>query len=108
MIDEATSYLISVQAFQCAEQITQPSVGVRLLRDKYRVQICKNFHSQVSVGGVVVNIVAFQAIVPGSIPGRRKAFYFFLFHILLHDNNIEKKQVMIRLRLEVFPIFVLS
>ena len=26
------------------------------------------------VGGVVVNIVAFQAIVPGSIPGRRKIF----------------------------------
>ena len=33
--------------------------------------------SQASVGGVMVSIVAFQAIDPGSIPGQRR---FFVFH----------------------------
>ena len=33
--------------------------------------------SQASVGGVMVSIVAFQAIDPGSIPGQRS---FFVFH----------------------------
>ena len=31
-----------------------------------------------SVGGIVVSIAAFQAVDPGSIPGRRK-IYFFCF-----------------------------
>jgi hypothetical protein len=33
---------------------------------------------QESVGGIVVSIAAFQAVDPGSIPGRRIEFYFFL------------------------------
>ena len=42
------------------------------------------FPGNVCVGGVVVNIVAFQAIVPGSIPGRRTGFfYFLLYHLIL-------------------------
>ena len=30
-----------------------------------------------SVGGIVVSIAAFQAVDPGSIPGRRNSFLFF-------------------------------
>lgn len=30
-----------------------------------------------SVGGIVVSIAAFQAVDPGSIPGRRMFFSFF-------------------------------
>ncbi len=30
-----------------------------------------------SVGGVMVSIVAFQAVDPGSIPGQRMCFLFF-------------------------------
>ena len=29
-----------------------------------------------SVGGIMVSIAAFQAVDPGSIPGRRKFFFF--------------------------------
>ena len=32
-----------------------------------------------SVGGVKVSMVAFQAVDPGSIPGRRTSFIFFIF-----------------------------
>ncbi len=32
-----------------------------------------------SVGGVMVSIVAFQAVDPGSIPGQRMCFLFFTF-----------------------------
>ena len=31
---------------------------------------------QVCVGGIVVSIAAFQAVDPGSIPGRRKCFFY--------------------------------
>ena len=34
--------------------------------------------SSSSVGGVKVSMVAFQAVDPGSIPGRRKIFFFLL------------------------------
>ncbi len=33
---------------------------------------------QASVGGVTVSIVAFQAVDPGSTPGQRRLFFFFL------------------------------
>ena len=33
---------------------------------------------QSSVGGVMVSIVAFQAMDPGSIPGRRTLLFFLL------------------------------
>ena len=33
---------------------------------------------QDSVGGVTVSMVAFQAIDPGSTPGRRTKFFFFI------------------------------
>ena len=32
------------------------------------------------VGGVMVSIVAFQAVDPGSIPGRRIIFFEFFFY----------------------------
>ena len=31
---------------------------------------------QRSVGGIMVSIAAFQAVDPGSIPGRRKIFFY--------------------------------
>ena len=31
-----------------------------------------------SVGGIMVSIAAFQAVDPGSIPGRRKTFFYFV------------------------------
>ena len=34
-----------------------------------------------SVAGVMVSIVAFQAVDPGSIPGRRTVFFIFLFFV---------------------------
>ena len=33
---------------------------------------------QQGVGGVMVSIVAFQAVDPGSIPGQRIAFFFLI------------------------------
>ena len=33
---------------------------------------------QKSVGGIMVSIAAFQAVDPGSIPGRRIFFWFFV------------------------------
>ena len=41
-----------------------------------------------SVGGVVVNIVAFQAIVPGSIPGRRRILYIFEPALIPYDFDL--------------------
>ena len=38
----------------------------------------------VGVGGIVVSIAAFQAVDPGSIPGRRKRPILFYFFTLLH------------------------
>ena len=39
-----------------------------------------------SVGGIVVSIVAFQAIDPGSIPGRRKVPFFpEMVHVKLNN-----------------------
>ena len=37
----------------------------------------------VSVGGIMVSIAAFQAVDPGSIPGRRICFKFFCSPIIL-------------------------
>ena len=36
-----------------------------------------------SVGGIMVSIAAFQAVDPGSIPGRRICFEFFCSPIIL-------------------------
>ena len=47
--------------------------------------------SQLRVGGIVVSIAAFQAVDPGSIPGRRK--YLFLFpskHAKVENTNFFK------------------
>ena len=46
-----------------------------------------NHRLQLSVGGIVVSIAAFQAVDPGSIPGQRKLFTMkiateTLFHII--------------------------
>ena len=40
------------------------------------VKTCRYFLDQ-CVGGIVVSIAAFQAVDPGSIPGRRKCLVFF-------------------------------
>ena len=42
--------------------------------------VCTPKKSSTSVGGVKVSMVAFQAVDPGSIPGRRK--YFLLVSVL--------------------------
>ena len=34
------------------------------------------------VGGVMVSIVAFQAVDPGSIPGQRIPFFLYFFYSL--------------------------
>ena len=34
------------------------------------------------VGGIMVSIAAFQAVDPGSIPGRRKTFFLHLIFLL--------------------------
>ena len=39
---------------------------------------------QGSVGGIMVSIAAFQAVDPGSIPGRRRTFIFHFGTGLLH------------------------
>ena len=36
-------------------------------------------HCQLSIGGIMVSIAAFQAVDPGSIPGRRTNFIPSLF-----------------------------
>ena len=36
-----------------------------------------------SVGGIMVSIAAFQAVDPGSIPGRRICFNFFPYAIIM-------------------------
>ena len=41
-----------------------------------------------SVGGIVVSIAAFQAVDPGSIPGRRNGFSFFFFFFFLFVINV--------------------
>ena len=46
---------------------------------------------KLSVGGVMVSMVAFQAVDPGSIPGRRN-FFLDIYLLLLNsrENNIIK------------------
>ena len=39
-------------------------------------------YSQQSVGGIAVSIAAFQAVDPGSTPGHRSPFFFFLIKII--------------------------
>ena len=39
--------------------------------------------SNLSVGGIMVSIAAFQAVDPGSIPGRRICFNFFPYAIMM-------------------------
>jgi hypothetical protein len=50
-----------------------------------------------SVAGVMVSIVAFQAVDPGSIPGPRTLFFFFFFFCLLTLKK--KSKVLPRLEL---------
>jgi hypothetical protein len=42
--------------------------------------------SLTSVAGVMVSIVAFQAVDPGSIPGRRTLFVLFVFLLCLSGH----------------------
>ena len=38
-----------------------------------------------SVGGIVVSIAAFQAVDPGSIPGRRMMIFFLFFFYIISE-----------------------
>ena len=56
------------------------------------VYIPKNLISFASVDGVTVSIGAFQALVPGSTPGRRIfASFFFVKQTQIYDYKIENK-----------------
>ena len=44
-------------------------------------------HAQHSVGGIMVSIAAFQAVDPGSIPGRRKTFVASV-HLLIYIQEL--------------------
>ena len=43
-----------------------------------------------SVGGVTVSMVAFQAVDPGSTPGRRTSFFIFYFLARISPPNTQK------------------
>ena len=43
-----------------------------------------------SVGGVTVSMVAFQAVDPGSTPGRRTSFFFFFFFQIVFLPQMHK------------------
>ena len=43
----------------------------------FRISLTFTNFGTVSVGGIMVSIAAFQAVDPGSIPGRRNIFSFF-------------------------------
>ena len=42
-----------------------------------------DWSSNLGVGGIMVSIAAFQAVDPGSIPGRRIRFNFFPYAIIV-------------------------
>ena len=42
-----------------------------------------DWSSNLGVGGIMVSIAAFQAVDPGSIPGRRICFNFFPYAIIM-------------------------
>ena len=48
------------------------------------------FTKHTSVGGIMVSIAAFQAVDPGSIPGRHKIFVMFLDRLdaLMKINSV--------------------
>ena len=48
-------------------------------RDTVRCSAWPVSTGQAGVGGVMVSIVAFQAVDPGSIPGQRKLLNFYFF-----------------------------
>ena len=43
-----------------------------------------------SVGGIVVSIAAFQAVDPGSIPGRRISFFFGMLELNAPSKPVSK------------------
>ena len=56
--------------------VTELPLGCQLLSElSVTASNCKS--NLTSVGGIVVSIAAFQAVDPGSIPGRRIVFFFF-------------------------------
>lgn len=56
--------------------IVQDARGTRVLRVSYlKVQWVVTSGKCSSVGGVTVSMVAFQAVDPGSTPGRRTSFF---------------------------------
>ena len=44
------------------------------------------------VGGIMVSIAAFQAVDPGSIPGRRN---FFFFYLMIRLRLLQRKMEML-------------
>ena len=53
-----------------------------------RLKVLQYSDLPVSVGGIMVSIAAFQAVDPGSIPGRR--IPFFSFHVFTNPINFNK------------------
>ena len=41
------------------------------------------------VGGIMVSIAAFQAVDPGSIPGRRNFFFYLMIRLRLLQRKME-------------------
>ena len=78
-------------------------MGYTLVQNRLK-EISSLFHQ--SVGGIMVSIAAFQAVDPGSIPGRRKKCFFSLycFEMFFPEKNIflslksEKIQKFVKLR----------
>ena len=52
-----------------------------------------NHRLQLSVGGIVVSIAAFQAVDPGSIPGHRNATFLFLLTVHFVSRKHQDNQV---------------
>ena len=80
--DGACSYFKIVSVFKKYKFAADVEIGPRVVsvvsRERYYyfyVECNFQLRFRPSVGGIMVNIAAFQAVDPGSIPGRR-IFYF--------------------------------
>ena len=56
--------------------------------------------SRPSVGGVTVSMVAFQAVDPGSTPGRRTLFFFLPLSFWTHCTLLRDRGCVVRMILD--------
>ena len=59
-----------------------------------------------TVGGIVVGIVAFQAVDPGSIPGRRINFCVLVSQPFLKFHRVYYVQLWLSLTVVFFPFLL--